>query len=69
VLADPAVLELLIADGGSGDGSLERIERRCQADRRVRLVSRADQGTADALNRAWPHLRGTVVGWLNADST
>jgi hypothetical protein len=67
VLADPLVLELLIADGGSQDGSLERIERRCREDRRVRLVSRADSGPADALNRAWPQARGTVIGWLNAD--
>ncbi len=67
VLADPAVLELLIADGGSRDGSLATIERRRQHDRRVRLVSRSDNGPADALNRAWPHVRGTLVGWLNAD--
>ena len=67
VLADPTVLELLIADGGSGDGSLERIERRCRGERRLRLVSRTDHGPADALNRAWPQARGTVIGWLNAD--
>jgi hypothetical protein len=66
-LADPAVLELLIADGGSSDGSLERIEARGREDRRLRLVSRADQGPADALNRALPHARGSVIGWLNAD--
>lgn len=66
-LADPLVLELLIADGGSDDGSLQRIEAHARADRRVRLVSRRDAGPADALNRAWPHARGTVLGWLNAD--
>ena len=41
-LADPLVLELLIADGGSTDGSLQRIEAHARADRRVRLVSRCD---------------------------
>lgn len=66
-LADPQVLELLIADGSSEDGSLQRIEERCRQERRLRLVSRRDQGPADALNRAWPHARGTVIGWLNAD--
>jgi hypothetical protein len=66
-LADPAVLELLIADGGSRDGSLERIEGRCRLERRLRLVSRADDGPADGLNRALPHARGSVIGWLNAD--
>jgi hypothetical protein len=66
-LADPQVLELLIADGGSDDGSLQRIEQRSRREPRLRLVSRADHGPADALNRAWPHARGTVIGWLNAD--
>jgi glycosyltransferase involved in cell wall biosynthesis len=66
-LADPAVLELLVADGGSRDGSLERLEARARTDHRVRLVSRSDRGPADALNRALPHARGTVIGWLNAD--
>lgn len=66
-LADPLVLELLIADGGSDDGSLQRVEGHARGDRRVRLVSRRDDGPADALNRAWPHARGTVIGWLNAD--
>lgn len=66
-LADPAVLELVIADGGSSDGSRERIEARCREERRLRLVSRADNGPADGLNRALPHARGCVIGWLNAD--
>jgi glycosyltransferase involved in cell wall biosynthesis len=40
-LADPAVQEQVIADGGSCDGSRERIEARCRDEGRLRLVSRA----------------------------
>ena len=67
VLADPAVLELLVADGGSQDGSLELLGRRAADDPRIRLVSQQDRGPADAINRAAQHARGTLIGWLNAD--
>lgn len=67
VLAAPQVLELLVADGGSVDGSLELLRRRAARDPRLRLVSLADQGVADGLNRALDQARGTVIGWLNAD--
>lgn len=67
VLAEPEVLELLVADGGSSDGSLERLRQRSASDPRLRLVSDHDAGVADALNRAFSRARGTVIGWLNAD--
>lgn len=67
ILADPAVLELVVADGGSCDGTLEMLRRRQESDGRLRLVSQQDQGPADALNRALSRVRGTVIGWLNAD--
>jgi glycosyltransferase involved in cell wall biosynthesis len=67
VLAQPECLELLVADGGSSDGSLQSLEVLAAHDRRVRLVSRADVGPADALNKAFQTARGTLIGWLNAD--
>lgn len=67
VLASPQVLELLVADGGSSDGSLSLLRQRAAEDPRLRLVSRRDAGVADALNRAFQQARGTVIGWLNAD--
>ncbi|MFM7086187.1 MAG: glycosyltransferase [Cyanobium sp.] len=67
VLASPQVLELLVADGGSSDGSLALLRQRAAEDPRLRLVSLRDAGVADALNRAFPQARGTVIGWLNAD--
>ena len=67
VLQQPECLELLVADGGSTDGSLEELERSARKDSRVRIVSRSDRGPADALNQAFRAARGTLIGWLNAD--
>lgn len=67
VLDQPGLLELLIADAGSTDGSLELAERWSQQDRRLRIVSRQDDGPGDGLNKAFRHARGTLIGWLNAD--
>lgn len=67
VLAQPDCLELLVADGGSTDGSLKILEAFAARDRRVRIISRANASPADALNLAFSHARGTLIGWLNAD--
>ena len=67
VLQQPECLELLVADGGSTDGSLEELEHWAQSNPRVRIVSRLDNGPADALNQAFKNARGTLIGWLNAD--
>ena len=67
VLQQPECLELLVADGGSSDGSLQLLQELAALDRRVRLVGRSDTGPADALNQAFRAARGTLIGWLNAD--
>lgn len=67
VLLQSECLELLVADGGSGDGSLDLLRERAAVDPRLRLVSRRDHGPADALNKAFRAARGTLIGWLNAD--
>ena len=67
VLQQPDCLELLVSDGGSTDGSLEELERWAHNNSRVRIVSRSDNGPADALNQAFREARGTLIGWLNAD--
>ena len=67
VLRQPECLELLVADGESTDGTLEVLEALAQADSRLRIISRKDQGPADALNKAFNATRGTLIGWLNAD--
>jgi glycosyltransferase involved in cell wall biosynthesis len=60
-------IELIVADGGSDDGTLA-ILRDCQArDSRLRWFSGPDAGPADAVNKAMGQVRGTVIGWLNSD--
>ena len=67
VLSQPECLELLVADGGSTDGSLQVLEDLAAADSRLCIVSRSDRGPAAALNKAFSAARGTLIGWLNAD--
>ena len=67
VLQQSECLELLVADGGSSDGSLAELKRLAEDDSRVRIISRSDSGPADALNKAFRAARGTIIGWLNAD--
>lgn len=64
---DYETFEVLIADGGSTDGSLTIIEEYCARDNRFRLVSTADRGQADAINMAFAQARGDVLCYLNAD--
>ena len=66
-LQQPDCLELLVADGGSIDGSLQLLDDLAATDPRVRVVSRSDSGPADALAQAFRGARGTLIGWLNAD--
>lgn len=60
-------VELIVADGASTDDTVHRLARHAQADRRLRWFSEPDTGPADALNKALARVRGTVIGWLNAD--
>lgn len=59
--------EVLIADGGSQDGSLEIISRYCETDARFRLVSTDDKGQADAIRKAFAQADGEILCFLNAD--
>lgn len=62
-----ADFEVLIADGGSTDGSLKIIEGFCDSDARFKLVSREDQGQPDAVNKALKFADGEILCYLNAD--
>jgi glycosyltransferase involved in cell wall biosynthesis len=59
--------EVLIADGGSVDGSLDIVQRYTDRDPRFRLVSTEDRGQADAVQRAFESSTGDIFGFLNAD--
>lgn len=60
-------IELIVADGGSRQDTLDILAKRQQQDRRLRYFSRPDRGPAHALNDAMDGVRGTVIGWLNSD--
>lgn len=68
VLAQPECLELIIVDGGSTDGSKTLlIALELRNPQRIKLIIEPDHGPADALNKALKLVRGTLIGWLNAD--
>lgn len=76
--AGPFVIEYVIADGGSTDGSLEIIKK---YDRLIkeskfslknkgviyRWWSRPDKGQPDALNQGFKTSRGKYMAWINSD--
>lgn len=64
---DHPVLELIVADGGSTDGTLDILARIQARDTRLRWFSGPDTGPANAINKALAQVRGTVIGWLNSD--
>jgi len=60
-------VELIVADGGSADGSLALLEEKRKQDPRLRILAGPDAGPADAVNKGLRAARGTVIGWLNSD--
>ena len=60
-------LELIVADGGSTDGSVEILQKRAAQDPRLRWSSEPDSGPAGAVNKAAAMAQGEIIGWLNAD--
>ena len=59
--------EVLIADGGSTDGSLEIIRQFCLLDGRFRLMSTVDRGQSDAIMKVFADGTGDLFCYLNAD--
>lgn len=64
-LSQGADAEVLVADGGSADGTVEYLRQ--TSDPRLKWVSEPDKGQSDALNKALRMSAGSIIGWLNAD--
>lgn len=60
-------IELIVADGGSNDGTISILDALAARDSRIRWFSEIDNGVAEALNKSMSKVRGTVIGWLNSD--
>lgn len=58
-------IEHIVVDGGSTDGTLSVV--RDHGQRVARLVSEADRGIYDAMNKGLALATGDVVGFLNSD--
>jgi glycosyltransferase involved in cell wall biosynthesis len=56
-------VEHIVVDGGSSDGTVEWL--RTLPD--VKLITGADRGVYDAMNKGLLHATGEVVGFLNSD--
>lgn len=53
--------EIIVKDGGSDDGSMERLP----TDPRIRLVSRKDSGIYDAMNQGIEEAKGDYLIFMN----
>ncbi len=60
---DPARVEHIVIDGGSTDGTIERI--RAESPRTRVIVEKST--IYEAMNRGLREARGRCIGWLNAD--
>jgi len=64
-----AIEEIWFVDGGSDDGSAERLQALQDRDNRVRLVHNPRRGPAAALNTAIPQMRTDIILRLDAHAT
>ena len=65
VAALPLDHEHVVIDGGSTDGTVERLAAR--EDPRLRWVSEPDRGQTHAVNKGLETARGELLMWLNGD--
>jgi len=60
-------VEILIADGGSRDSSINIIESYVKQYSNIKIVSRSDDGQSNAINKGIESSEGTYITWLNSD--
>jgi glycosyltransferase involved in cell wall biosynthesis len=63
----PSGVEHLIIDGGSSDGTVEKLVDLEKKHPHLRWISEKDKGQSDAMNKGLSMAAGSWVGFLNAD--
>jgi glycosyltransferase involved in cell wall biosynthesis len=58
-------VEIIVADGGSSDGTLTLLER--YRPRLARVIEGPDRGQSDAINKGFASASGDIFCWLNSD--
>jgi glycosyltransferase involved in cell wall biosynthesis len=59
--------ELIVCDDGSTDNSVEIVERFAQAEIRIHLIRKTNDGHASGLNAAFREARGEIICLLDSD--
>ncbi|MFM7267357.1 MAG: glycosyltransferase family 2 protein [Cyanobium sp.] len=62
---DYANIEIIVADGGSSDGTLALLER--YRPRLARILQGPDRGQSEAINKGFAAATGDIFCWLNSD--
>lgn len=57
--------EIILKDGGSGDGSLDFLEEENEGRKKISLYERKDTGIYDAMNQAVEKVKGKYLLFLN----
>lgn len=60
-------LEILVVDDGSKDDTAAIVQQFAAADPRIRLVSQANAGVAEARNNGWRQARSDLISFVDAD--
>ena len=59
--------EMIIVDDGSNDNSVELVHRYQQKDKRIKLITQENAGSASARNKGIRHAEGRYIALLDAD--
>lgn len=57
--------EIIVMDGGSNDGTLDRLDR--YRDYITYLISETDKGQSNAINKGFDLASGDIYAWINSD--